>query len=302
MNGGGGIRTHEARITRLAVFKTAPFSHSGTPPCVHHGVIGLPRATRAVILVAISVAMLGACGGGSESVAPTGSTASVAVASQAAGSRTRQTAELPDGTAIDYTLVLPNAYEPGKSYPVLLVLPPGGQGQAEVDFVLDAYWEAEARRRGWIVVSPVSPDGKLFFEGPAELLPSLLDVIADAYPPEGGRFYLAGVSNGGLSAFRVALDSPDRFASLLAVPGFPPEPADFDHLDRIAGIPVWLIAGENDPTWREQMVRTADTLEALGGDVKLTISPGDGHIVQSLGGVEFFDFLDGARATSSTAG
>ena len=32
INGGGGIRTHEARVTRLAVFKTAPFNHSGTPP------------------------------------------------------------------------------------------------------------------------------------------------------------------------------------------------------------------------------------------------------------------------------
>ena len=31
-NGGGGIRTHEARVTRLAVFKTAPFDRSGTPP------------------------------------------------------------------------------------------------------------------------------------------------------------------------------------------------------------------------------------------------------------------------------
>ena len=31
-SGGGGIRTHET-LARLAVFKTAPFGHSGTPPC-----------------------------------------------------------------------------------------------------------------------------------------------------------------------------------------------------------------------------------------------------------------------------
>jgi hypothetical protein len=32
LSGGGGIRTHETAQHRLAVFKTAPFDHSGTPP------------------------------------------------------------------------------------------------------------------------------------------------------------------------------------------------------------------------------------------------------------------------------
>jgi hypothetical protein len=31
-SGGGGIRTHETAQHRLAVFKTAPFDRSGTPP------------------------------------------------------------------------------------------------------------------------------------------------------------------------------------------------------------------------------------------------------------------------------
>ena len=45
---------------------------------------------------------------------------------------------------------------------------------------------------------------------------------AATYPPEGGRFHVGGISNGGLSSFRVAVESPERFASLVVLPGFAP--------------------------------------------------------------------------------
>ncbi len=35
------------------------------------------------------------------------------------------------------------------------------------------------------------------------------------YQPEGGKYFLAGISNGGLSAFRIILNTPERFRALI---------------------------------------------------------------------------------------
>ena len=61
-----------------------------------------------------------------------------------------------DGTRIDYAVVLPEGYQPEKSYPVMLAFPPGPQTKAMVEAGL-RFWEGEGARRGYVVVSPVAP-------------------------------------------------------------------------------------------------------------------------------------------------
>jgi len=213
----------------------------------------------------------------------------------AAGSRTRMVAELPGGATIAYTLVLPRAYAPGERFPVLVAFPPGGQGQQEVDALLDTWWASEALRRCWIVVSPVAPGGGLFFGASAARIPAFLDHIAAAYPPEGRKFHVAGVSNGGLSAFRAAIDSPARFSSLLVAPGFPPEAGDAVKLGRLKKIRVAMYVGSEDAGWREPSARTAARLRRLGGSATLTVSPGEGHILTKVTARELYDALDATR-------
>lgn len=194
------------------------------------------------------------------------------------------------------TVVLPDDYERGSRTPVLLALPPGGQGRAEVDALLDRYWAPEGQRRGWVVISPEAPATGLFISGEsARLLPGLLDVVTRWYPPEGGAVHLAGVSNGGLSAFRLALDHPDRIRSLLAAPGYPPESADQDDVASLATIPVLLVVGGEDSGWREAMEQTASDLRAGGGRARLIVSPGEGHIMENVAASTLWDFLDSAR-------
>ncbi|MGI9657401.1 MAG: alpha/beta hydrolase-fold protein [Gaiellaceae bacterium] len=200
------------------------------------------------------------------------------------------------GNDLQLTVVLPDDFVAGETRPILLALPPGGQGQPEVDFGLDTYWAAEARRRGWIVVSPVAPEGALFFQGSEALVPELLDTVAATYPPEDGRFHVAGISNGGLSSFRVAVEFPERFASVITLPGFAPTAGDLAKFDGIVGIPVRMFVGETDTSWVEGGEQARDALEELGGDVELTIAPDEGHIIRSLTGAELFDLLDAARS------
>ena len=200
---------------------------------------------------------------------------------------------MADGTPLEYGVVLPDGYVAGESYPVLLAFPPGPQTKAMV-VAGNGYWGAEAQKRGWVVVSPIAPGGTLFFQGAEQYLPEFLERIAALYPPQGGKLHLAGVSNGGISSFRIATIMPEQFASITAVPGFP-QTADFEQLGKLVEIPIAMFVGENDTSWVERMTATEAELKQLGGQVSLTIVPNEGHVIQSLTGAELYDLLDSYR-------
>jgi len=205
------------------------------------------------------------------------------LASSARADRELRRLPLRDGTTLRYAELLPPDYRSDRAYPVLLALPPGDQSAAMVERAVALYWQSLAQH-GWIVVSPATPDGRLFFQGAESVLPELMDHVLAAFRVEGGRLHLAGVSNGGRSAFHLAVASPSRFASLTVLPGFPPSAGDFAKLDRLRGLPVALFGGSLDPGWVAQMRRTRARLESLGADVHLTVYPGEGHVPASLAG------------------
>ena len=247
-------------------------------------------------LALIPVALvLAACGGsGSDAAAPATTTPPVTVVATdpPATQDGHRKAVMSDGTEIAYSIVLPESFDPAKSYPMLLALPPGGQDQEVVDSVLDRVWKTEAKKRGWIVISPVAP-GPLFYDpAAAKYIPELVAQMERIYPPEGG-VHLAGVSNGGLSAFRAALDHPELFLDLLTFPGYPPEQTD--DVAKLKRIPVAIWVGELDSGWRENGEATVAKLKELGSPAQITVVPGESHILTTVGGKEYFDFLEQQR-------
>lgn len=217
------------------------------------------------------------------------------IATMAGAEHTYHELELADGGRLRFALVLPRDFDPERTYPALLALPPGGQDERMVEAGLGRYWGRQAAERGWLVASPVAPEGVMFFLGSERYVPELLAHLRANYKIEGGRFHLAGNSNGGRSAFRIALENPDDFLSLVGLPGFPPDDSDFERLDRLAGKPVRLFVGGRDKGWIEAMERTRDVLDGLGTDVTLTVLPGEGHVPPSLDGGRFMDELTAVR-------
>ena len=203
---------------------------------------------------------------------------------------------LDAGVTISYTIVLPPDYSAAQPYPLLLALPPGSQTPSMVAAGLDSYWQAGALANSWVVVSPVAPDGQLFFQGAETYLPEFLEAIARRYPPEGGKFHLSGISNGGLSAFRIAGSHPELFHSLLVLPGYPPTPADEANLPALKEMPIAMYVGANDSGWLRPMRETAATLNNQGGTVTLEVVPDEGHFIRTLiGGEALFIQLESFR-------
>ncbi|MDH3226022.1 MAG: hypothetical protein OEM67_02895 [Thermoleophilia bacterium] len=203
--------------------------------------------------------------------------------------------ELGDGSKIDYVAVLPKSYTREKTYPIVVALPPGDQSAALAENVAASLYLREARERGWIVLSPIAPRGRLFFDGVQKRIPQLLFALADRYQPEGDKYHLVGLSNGGISAFRLAIDQPGLFHSLLAFPGFPREAGDLARLGRLREIPIRMIAGQHDVGWVEPMRDADRRLRRLGADVTLQVEPGEEHILGTVDGRRIFDILEPLR-------
>lgn len=250
-----------------------------------------PIPLFAVALFALVVA---GCGGGDEpDIEP--AVASFPAPAVSAGDLATGQVQLDD-TVVDYVTIVPEGFELGDSAPVVLAMPPGGQDLAVTAGVAESTYRTEAVARGWVVVSPAAP-GDLWFNGSERLTPALLDWIRSWVEPEGERVHLVGVSNGGISAFRLAARYGDAFASMLVFPGFPRTDADRAVLESVvAEIPVRMFVGADDTPWVAPMEEARDALLASGGDVTLEILPGEGHIIGALrDGVRIFDELDALR-------
>ncbi len=191
------------------------------------------------------------------------------------------TLRLVEGTALEYALVLPEGFDKSKTYPVLLAMPPGSMSKGAVEYGMGAWWGEQAAMRGWIVVSPASPPGG-WFEVDERTIPHLVKSLRGKYNIEGGKLHLAGCSNGGLSAFHVALPSPQYFHTLTSLPGHPPGSRSFDRLERLEGLRVHLFVGENDGGWAQASARAYERLQELGIDSTIKVFPGEGHVIGGL--------------------
>lgn len=115
------------------------------------------------------------------------------------------------GATVEYRVVLPPGYDSSKTYPGILAMPPADQSVRFVDEVLRLNWQEQAEKRGYILVIPAAPGGELFFEGGERIFPAFIEMVLRDYKIQGGKLHIAGMSNGGISAFYIASLYPQYF-------------------------------------------------------------------------------------------
>jgi len=195
------------------------------------------------------------------------------------------------GNEITYAVVLPDGFDAGKEYTMLLALPPGRQNKDMVEYVLKAQWASGGHQRNWIVISPIAPsDG---FVGGSNMKDFYAHLM-EKYKVKDKKLHLTGISNGGMSSFRLALKHPDYFKSITVLPGFS---KDFDQFEKIKHLPINLFVGENDTDWVGPMKEMEEKLEAVGAKVNWNVLPGEGHELKSLyNNSKVFDAIEGKLA------
>jgi hypothetical protein len=196
-------------------------------------------------------------------------------------------------TTVHYKTVLPDGYDPAKSYPAILALGGGPQTMNTVDGILDRNFRAEAEKRGYIVIGAAAPDGDLFFEDGARIFPEFLKMLQADYRIRDNRFHIAGPSNGGIASLHVAAANPQYFRSVTAFPGYMWEPS-VAKLQAIAKMCTFMYVGELDPyMWHGEMKREADFLSARGTLARFSIEKGQPHRLDTLAGPNAGRLFDG---------
>lgn len=208
---------------------------------------------------------------------------------------TNQSLELNKSLILNYLVLMPESFDSTLSYPVLLALPPGAQSINEVEWAVNLYYIRQSIQRNWIVISPIAPEGILFHEGSEVYIPMLLDEIEKSFHVEEGKYHIAGISNGGISAFRLATAYPERFKSVTVFPGIPLE-SDERYLNKMVDMAITLYVGQNDdPDWVNGTEQTAGILDSLGAEVVYKVWPANGHVITSLKPTDLFDLFDAYR-------
>jgi len=224
----------------------------------------------------------------------------VGAASLAAGAASAEVLEksmTAGGAKVQYKVVLPDGYDPTKAYPAILALGGGPQTMNTVDGLLQRNLRAEAEKRGYIVVAPAAPDGDLFFDGGGRIFPEFLKKILTDYKVDGGKFHIAGPSNGGIAAFHVAAANPQYFLSVTAFPGYMWQPTN-EKLLAIADMCVYMYVGENDEyRWHGEMQREAEFLRSRGTVAQYSLERGQPHRLETLAGANASRLFDGFEAT-----
>lgn len=187
-----------------------------------------------------------------------------------------------DGTKIKYAVDLPPGFDPDKTYPALLALPPGGQNRRMIEWAHESYWGAEAAKRNFIVIAPIAPYRKFYFDGGEVYLPELLDYVLSSYNVENSKFHVAGISNGGLSAFRAAMTFPERIRSVTVLSGFVPKLKDTDSLKALGDIRISMFVGADDTPWLERMNDLKSRFDKISKSVFYEVVPDNGHQITDL--------------------
>ena len=203
------------------------------------------------------------------------------------------------GMTVDYKVVLPEGYDPAKTYPAVLVFGGGPQNMTTVDNMLNRNFRAEAEKRGYIVVAPAAPNGKLFFMGGERIIPEFLKMILADYKIRDGKFHIAGPSNGGIASLHVAAAHPEYFLSVTAFPGYMWQPSE-EKLEAIENLCVYYYVGEHDPyRWHDEMEGEAEFLRSKGTLARYSVEKDQPHRIESLVGANAHRLFEGFEAAAN---
>jgi predicted peptidase len=202
------------------------------------------------------------------------------------------------GVTVHYKVVLPKDYDAAKAYPAVLGFGGGPQTMNTVDSVIARNFKDEAEKRGYIVVVPAAPNDQLFFEGGERIFPEFLKQILADYKIQDNKFHIAGVSNGGISAFHIASLNPDYFVSVTGFPGYLWEDTPA-HRKAISKMCLNMFVGELDPMgWQDLMQHQTEEFQAQGMHAKYTVEKGQPHRIETLtgpGAKRLFDIFDQSK-------
>ncbi len=177
-----------------------------------------------------------------------------------------------DGTELMYNLFVPESYDEGESYPILLFMPDAtGEGGDPVRTLTESLgsviWSGEQwqQEHPCIVLCPQyvnenSSDPVYTVE--------LVQEIESTYSVDESRIYTVGQSSGTIRSIKLMIDYPGMFAGGMLVAG-QAEGGYEDLVGGLAGQNIWLICSAGDVKAYPGMQSIVDAVEDKGEEVTI---------------------------------
>ena len=203
---------------------------------------------------------------------------------------------------LPYRLLLPKNYDASKKYPLVLFLHGAGERGSDNEAQLTHGWKVFlqdsvrekyqaivvfpqcAANSYWSNVQIVNDtvtkkrifnflkDGKPTIA--MKMVLHLLDELEDNYKLDDDRYYVGGLSMGGMGTFELVRRKPKMFAAAFAICGG----ANTATAKKLKRTDWWIFHGLKDDVVSPEFSRNmTDALKAVGADVKLTLYPAANH-------------------------
>ena len=155
-----------------------------------------------------------------------------------------------------YALHVPEATQPGKSFPLIVILHgAGGNGDAILP-----QWVKRLEEK-FIIACPSYPMGAWWSFNAEDLVLELIRAVQASHAVDYNRVFLAGLSNGAVGAYMIGMFHPDRFAGIIPIAGSITE-RYMHFLVNLKNTPVYIIQGEFDMLFPIKYSRRVHTILA----------------------------------------
>lgn len=170
---------------------------------------------------------------------------------------------LPDWTG-GLPVFVPQGYEPGYDYPLLVWLPDPGATRFDLGRVM-----ARTSLRNFVAVQPRGGAG-------AEAVWRAIDRVSSRLSVHPRRTYLIGQGAGGTEAFRIACRNPEPLAGVVSLGGpFPVDEGLFARIAELRRLPMLFCCRSADVAATAGAVdRTLRLFHAAGATLAMRIYPG----------------------------
>lgn len=174
----------------------------------------------------------------------------------------------------DVVVSLPDGYEEGKKYPLIIFLHGAGSRGRNISLLSENpfFSETSAHHLQAVVVAPQCYRHSWFalFQ---ELQDFALHYSRQTFV-EQDRVYLMGSSMGGYGTWELAMTLPNLFAAIIPICGG----GLYAFAERLKGVPVWAFHGTEDKTvFPQESISMVNAINKKGGNAKLTLCEGVGH-------------------------
>ena len=146
------------------------------------------------------------------------------------------------GKHAEYSLYVPENYDPGKRWPLVITLH-GGHGRGD-DYLLT--WLRTAKSRGLILLSPKSLGQTWSIQQPGldvRSILSMLETVMDEYAVNTSRILVSGLSDGGTFSYALGISCAKLFVGIAPIAGVLPPWLDYK---QATALPIFIVHGAKD--------------------------------------------------------